>query len=221
MDTSSKFIYLKTHDVFFKKHGRRFEYDKNQYILRGDDPSIYVYFLTEGLAKLSFNGSRHDERIIGYFLPGMNFAQTRSFFEADGGGLEYSTVEPCVLYRVTREDFLKELASNIEFKDEYLQQLMRNQIFLLDRAIYMGDGSVYERMIHWLLLMAKYYGEPAAGGIKITPELTQSTICNFIHASRESVASALRRLTAEGAITTQKRRITVDTDVCRRMLTRS
>jgi len=218
MDSSSRFIYLKTHEAFFKKNGRRFEYDKNQYILRGDDPSIYVYFLTEGLAKLSFNGSRHDERIIGYFLPGMNFAQTRSFFEADGGGLEYSTVERSILYRVTREDFLKELASNSDFKDEYLQQLIRNQIFLLDRAIFIGEGDVYHRMVRWLLLMAKYYAVPVHESFKITPELTQSTICNFIHASRESVASAMRRLINEGAITVEKRHITVNVEVCRNIL---
>lgn len=218
MDTSSHFIYLKTHDAFFKKHGRRFEYGKNQYVLRGDDPSIYVYFITEGLAKLSFTGSRHDERIIGFFLPGMNFAQTRSFFEADGGGLEVTTVQPSVLYRVTREEFLKELAESSTFKDEYLQQLMRNQIYLLDRTIYTSEGDIYHRMVRWLLLMAKYYGEQTNEGITIMPELTQATVCNFINASRESVATTLKRLTKEGAITIEKKHITVVTDTCRSIL---
>lgn len=218
MDKTSQFIYLKAHEAFFKKEGRRFEYGKNQYILRGDDPSIYVYFLTEGLAKLSFSSANHDERIIGYFLPGMNFAQTRSFFEADGGGLEYTTVVPCVLYRVSREEFLHELARNTPFKDEYIQQLMRNQIYLLDSAIYMGEADIYHRMVRWFLLMAKYYGEETDQGVLITPELTQTTICNFIRASRESVASTLRKLSREGLISIEKKRITVVVDACRQSL---
>jgi len=218
MDTSSQFIYLKTHGAFFEKHGRRFEYDKNQYVLRGDDPSIYVFFLTEGLVKLSSTSSRHDEHIIGFFLPGMNFAQTRSFFEADGGGLEVTTVTPSVLYRVSREEFLKELGINPTFKDEYLQQLIRNQIYLLDSTIYMSEGNIYHRMARWLLQMAKYYGETTNGGIKITPELTQATICNFIRASRESVATTLKRLSQEGAISIEKKHITVVIDVCKKII---
>lgn len=220
MSISSQFIYLKTHDEFFRKHGRRFEYGKNQYILRGDDPSIYVFFLIEGLAKLSFTGSIHDERIIGYFLPGMNFAQTRSFFEADGGGLEYTTVTPCTLYRVAREDFIKELDRSITFKDEYLQQLMRNQIYLLDSAIYMSEANIYHRMVRWLLLMAKYYGTETSSGTRIYPELTQTTICSFIRASRESVASTLKKLVREGAISINKKHITVSVDICRDILDR-
>lgn len=218
MDDTSQFVYLKTHEAFFTKHGRRFEYSKNQYILRGDDPSIYVYFLIEGLAKLSFTSANHDERIIGYFLPGMNFAQTRSFFEADGGGLEYTTVTKCVLYRLPIEEFLHELTKNTAFKDEYIQQLMRNQIYLLDSAVYMGEADIYHRMVRWLLLMAKYYGNETDLGIRIFPGLTQATICNFIRASRESVASTLKRLMREGAITVEKKHITVTTDVCRRIL---
>lgn len=219
MDSTSTFLYLKTHEVFFKKHGRRFEYDKNQYILRGDDPSNYVYFLVEGLAKLSFSGSRDSERIIAFFVPGMNFAQTRSFFEADGGGLEYTTVTRCILYRVTRDEFLKELSSNnIAFKDEYIQQLMRNQIYLLDATIHMGEPDIYHRMVRWLVLMAKYYGMQADGGIVITPELTQETICNFLHISRESVSSNLKRLKEEGAITIEKKKITVNVEKCRAKL---
>ena len=218
MDTTSVFVYLKSHETFFKKHGRRFEYGKNQYVLRGDDPSIYVFFLTEGLAKLSFSGSHHDERIVGFFLPGMNFAQTRSFFEADGGGLEVTTVTPSILYRVSIEEFLKELSTNTAFKDDYLQQLMRNQIYLLDRTIYMGEVDIYHRMVRWLVLMAKYYGEPVDKGIKITPQLTQATICNFLHASRESVSSTLKRLSADEVISITKKQITVNVDACKNIL---
>lgn len=218
MDTSSRFIFLERHEAFFMDKGRRFQYAKNQYVLRGDDPSEYVYFLSEGLAKLSFTGSRHDERIVGYFLPGMNFAQTRSFFEADGGGLEVTTVTPSVLYRVTIQEFLQQLGADPEFKDEYLQQLMRNQIYLLDRTIYMSEAGIYFRMVRWLLLMAKYYGSETADGIRISPELTQSTICNFVHASRESVATTLKRLSKEGAVRIERKHITVAVDVCVRII---
>lgn len=184
-------------------------YDKNQYIIRGDDPLLYVFFLELGLVKISLASVVHDECIIGYLTPGMNFAQTRSFFEADGGGLDYITTTPATVYRLSRERFLTQLSADTVFKDEYIQQLLRNQIYLLERLLYVGESSVHRRILRWLGMMAKYYGKPVERGIYIVPELTQTTIGNFLSVSRESVSQSLKVLKEKKLIAVVAKHITV------------
>lgn len=210
MTTSSTFIHLDSHEDFFKKHGKHISYGKQQYVVRGDDPVPYVYFIESGLVKLTFMPASYDERIIGYLTPGMTFAQMRSFFEADGGNLDTIAVEPTTLYRIERKRFLTQLAVSGKFKDDYLQQLMRNQIYLLERTLYMGESSIYNRMVRWLSLMAKYYGTPAPdGAVHVSPELTQATIGSFLHASRESVSKSLRDLEKANVIRVESKHIVV------------
>lgn len=216
MNRSSDFFYLHSHEAFFKQHSRLLNFEKNQYFIRSDDLSSDVYFLVDGLVKLSFSSSNQDERIIGYLKPGMTFAQSKSFYEADSGGLEFTTVTRSTMYRVSQHTFIKQLESDPVFSGDYLQQLLRNQIYLLGRSIYVGENDVYHKMLRWLLLMAKYYGEETPEGLRLTPQFTQTTIGNFLHASRESVSNSLDMLQSKGLITLSKKRITItDTDKIR------
>jgi len=209
MDTDSRLYYLDSHEAFFKKHGTLVKYGRNQYFIRADDPSPWVYFLIEGLVKISFTVNENDERIIGLMIPGTTFAQNKSFFEADGGGIEYTTFTPCTLYRAKREDFIAELKSSHVMTADYLQQLLRTQIYMLDRSMYMGESNVYKKMIRWLLLMNKHYGEETPDGLLITPQMTQATIGGFLHASRESVSTSLKALIDKKLISVKRKRITI------------
>lgn len=218
METRSTFIYLKQHYEFFKATGHKVHYTKNQIVIRDDDPHSYVYFIEKGVIKLSFMPRVHDERIVGFMLPGMNFAQNRSFFEADGGGLDYIASNDVSLLRVRREDFLAAIKTDPAMSDEYVQQLLRNQVFLLERSVYMGESNVYYRLARWLLLMEKYYSRPTSGGQTIIPELTQATIGSFIHASRESISQALAKLVRDGVISIQRKHVTIHSSEALRSL---
>lgn len=209
MDTTSAFKYLHSHEAFFAHHGRKVTFVKNQYFVRPDDPQPWVFFLKEGLVKVSFTLKDGSERIIGYFIPGMTFAQNRTFYEDDGGGLEYCTLTPTVAYRIDRADFLRQVQSDPDFNNDYIQSLLRNQVFLIDRITYQGESTIYEKCLRWLLFMAKYYCEPGSDGCKIVVPITQDTIANFLHASRESVSKCLKKLAREGLISVDHKYITL------------
>ena len=209
MTTSRRVHSLTAHRDFFIKHGQKVQYPKNQIFVSPSDPSQWVYFLVEGMVKVSFSLRDGSEQIMGYFWPGSVFAQSRSFYENDGGGLIFQALYPSTLYRVHQKVFFQQLKTSLEFAAEYIQQLQINQIFLVERALYQGEHSVQRRCVRWLLFMARYYGEPTKQGDRLIMPLTQETVANFLHSSRESAGKTLQALIKDGYIAITKKRITI------------
>lgn len=202
---------LNSHRTFFMTHGQKVSYKKGQYYVVPSDDSPWVYFLTDGLVKISFAFRDGTDRLIGYFMPGMTFAQSGSFFNDEGGGLEYCSVASSTAYRLPREVFLKQLAKDAAFNEDYVQGLLRNQIYLVDRIVYQGEKGIYARTIRWILFMAKFYGRPNSkkDSCTISIPLTQETAANFMHITRESASTTFGKLTNKGLITVNKKLITI------------
>lgn len=205
----SDFGYAHTHKAFFTKHGQRFDFAKDQHFIRADDPTPQVFFLDSGIVESSFYVSDGTKRVIGYFVPGLTFAQNRSFFENDGGGLDYRTITPCTMFRVHRDIFLKRLTKDHEFGHDYTQMLLRSQVFMVERSMYQGEADIYHKTLHWLLFMIKYYGQTSDGSIKIIIPLTQDAIGHLLGASRESISKCIRQLVRKKLITIEKKHIYV------------
>lgn len=83
------------------------------------------------------------------------------------------------------------------------------RIFTTDLVIYLGENRIHNRCVRWLMLMARYYGEQTDEGVRIMVPLTQDTIANFLHVSRESISKTLREFTKGGHITIRKKQITI------------
>lgn len=195
--------------AYFEKHGQRLEYDKRQTLVRVDDPQPWVYFLEDGIVEASYAFPDGVDRMLGYFVPNSIFAQNRSFFDDAGGDLKYLTITKTVILRVHRDDFLKQVAKVPKFNQEYLQMALLFRIFTTDLVIYLGENRIHNRCVRWLMLMARYYGEQTDEGVRIMVPLTQDTIANFLHVSRESISKTLREFTKGGHITIRKKQITI------------
>lgn len=204
---------MENHRAFFTKYGQKVTYKKGQYYVMPSDDSPWVFFLINGLVKISFTFSDGNDRLIGFFLPGMTFAQSGSFFQDEGGGgLEYCSVGTSTAYRISRQVFLDQLKKDPAFSQDYVQALLRNQIYLVDRIVYQGEKGIYPRTLRWLLFMAKFYGhttDPKKDTCTIAVPLTQETAANFMHVTRESASFAFRKLTAKKLISVKKKLITI------------
>lgn len=206
---SSFFKYLKHHETYFAKHGQKVTYKKGHYIVLPTEQNNYVYFLVEGYVGVSFTFADGVDRLIGYFIPGMTFAQSGSFFNDDGGGLEYYATSKTTVYRLRKEDFFKTVETNALFNKDYIELILRNQIFLIDRIIYQGEKGIHAKCIRWLLFMIKYYGQKKGAACTLMVPTTQETVANFLHITRESASAALAELKKKGLITVDKKYITI------------
>ncbi len=203
----SFFGYSKSHEEYFVKNGQKVVYGYKRYIVTSTDNDQWVYFLKKGLVRVSYTLLDGKERLIGYFVPGVTFAKSGTFFDSPDGTLEYTTGEESVLYRLPRDKFLSELKNNEELSSDYMNMVLRNQIFLIDRVVYQGENGIHRKLLRWLLFMAKYYGNINNGSAEIIFFLSQEEIANFLHVTRVSVNNTLSFYTKKGVITTKDRKI--------------
>jgi CRP-like cAMP-binding protein len=194
---------------FFTEQGQRLVYEKKEILVRVDDPQPWVYFLDEGVVEATYYAGDGFDRILGYFAQNSVFAQNQSFYTVGKGSLKFTAINKSVIYRVHRDLFMKQIESSHAFTKEYLQITMLIRIFTTDLVICLGESRIQTRCIHWLLLMAKYYGDPKGKSIRITIPLTQDAVANSLRISRESVSKSFRSLVRAGHIRIDKKYITI------------
>lgn len=214
----SFFTYAHEHEKFFTAHGQRVTYKKGQYIVTPLDDSPWVFFLSEGVAQASFVFNDGNERLIGYFLPGMTFAKSGSFFANNDGFLEYIAKETCTVFRIKRELFRQKLIDNTSFNSEYMDMVLKNQMFLIERIVYQGESGIDMKFLRWVAFMVKYYGDQHGKTSNIIVSTNHQEIANFLHVTRVSVGKVIKKYTALGVIDTQKKRIVVDINTLQKYL---
>lgn len=207
---SNLFQYSDAHRNYFTHHGQKVDYRKNQLMVWPSDDSSWVYFLDTGLVKVACLYDDGSESILGYFDAGLSFAQSGSYFQYNGGAaLEYTPIEPCTVYRVSRDQFFTQLARDQAFNQDYLTMVLRNQLLLIDRVIYLGESKLSKRCVRWLLFMAKYFGTRDGKACLIAIPLTQDTVASLLNITRESAGKCLRPLIKDGYIRMEKKRIAI------------
>lgn len=113
-------------------------------------------------------------------------------------------------YTLPQEEFQQQLRANTDFAMDYINRLSLNQIYQIDRIVYQGEKGIRTKCIKWILFMSRYYGEPIAKNqCRIYVPLTQDIAANFLHATRESVSSIMRKLTKKGLITSKNKYLTI------------
>jgi CRP-like cAMP-binding protein len=201
--------YSKIHEAFFKRHGELLWYKKGQLLVSPVEQYPWVYFLVSGYVRSSFTLSDGTPRIIGFFRPGTTFAQSGSFFDDEGGKIEYTAETSASLYRIKRSDFFLQLGRDPEFAQEYLDMVLRSRIYLIERIIYQGENGVERKFARWLLFMIKYYCTHEKEGCRILIPLTQTTIANFLHITRESANATIRNFEKKKLLKIVKKHIVI------------
>lgn len=201
--------YSRIHEAFFKEHGEQLWYKKGQLLVWPNEQYPWVYFLVSGYVRSSFTLPSGTTRIIGFFRPGTTFAQSGSFFDDDGGKLEYVAETAISLYRIKRSDFFMHLDRDPEFAREYLDMVLRSRIYLIERIVYQGESGIERKFARWLLFMIKYYSVQEKTGCRILIPLTQTTIANFLHITRESANTTMRAFEKKKLLKIHKKHILV------------
>lgn len=206
---SEFFPYSRPFAGFFAEFGEKITYDKGHSVVWGKEKSSWVFFQESGLTRVTFCLNDEDHRIIGYFLPGMVFAQSGSFMSEYDGDLYYITETRSVIYRMHRQTFLARLKRDPLLNQEYLSMALRNQLYLVDRIVYHGEKGLYAKCVRWLIFMAKFYGRTVGKGSELIVPITQETAANFLHSTRESLNTVMKRLATEGHIEVANKRIKI------------
>lgn len=200
---------MRAFEIYFKSEGSTVQYQKGQIFVRPEDENTWVYFLDSGLIEISYGFSDGSNRLLGYFFPGVTFAQNGSFFDGTGSGLEYGATMSCRLYRLPKKRFFEIIEADLECSREYVDVLLRNQFLLIERVAFMGERSIERMVVRLLVGLGRYYGHEEDETYYVDIPVTQEIIARFTHATRESVSKTLRKLLREDIITLKKRQLVI------------
>lgn len=205
----SYFKYYKHLESLFKNNGSQVKFKKNRYLVSSLENSQWVFFLEKGIVQAEFTLSNGTERLIGFFLPGMTFAQSGSFFDFNEGDLEYKAKSDVVAYRLQKDLFLQALSKDSEFNTEYIDLLLRNQIYLINRIVYQGAVDLESKFISWIIFMVKFYGQKNTHGYEFLIALNHYEIANMLHTNRVSINKLINKYKRLNIIKIDKHIITV------------
>jgi len=194
---------------FFEDHGDELIYKKGEPIAWAKDKSEWVYFLVKGYARFCFSPPNGTGRTIAFAAPGFVFAQVGSFFNENDGQTSFFAATDALVYRVPRKLFLSAIADDRDMGIAYRELLSRYQILFVERIVYSGESGLYMKCLRWLMFMHKHYGEKNGKYFTIPIPLTQETIADFLHTTRESVNVILKELKKKKLIAIEKKELTI------------
>lgn len=197
-------------DLFHR--GTRLTYKKGELIIRpGEKPSA-VFFIEAGLVK-AYDITKYGEenllsiRKVGEFFPIIRM------ITGEGPTVIYEALSTVNVWRIDQQTYLENLHKRPELMPPVLDMTTEMYKMHSERIINLEYRTVRERLVSFLLTMAKRFGEKQKGGeVCINVPLRQQDIASSINASRETAGRELSRLEQKGLIKTKHSRITL-TDI--------
>jgi len=164
-------------------------------IMAAGDPTDSLYIVLSGRLKVMMSDADGKEVILTIIGPGEFFGEMGLIDDAPRSA-SVIAIEPCELLAITRRDFRKCLAENVEMSMAVMRGLVR-RLREADRKIgSLALLDVYGRVARLLLDMA----ETVDGQKMVTKRLPKQDIAKMIGASREMVSRVMKDLQVGGFI---------------------
>ena len=182
------------------ERGRHLAFSKGEFIIRPGDTPPGVFLIQKGLVKaydITKYGEenllivRHEDEV--FPLIWAVTGQERSVI--------YQAITPTTVWRISREDFLKEL-EDPDLLTAVLDMTIEMYRIHSERIINLEYRSVRERLISFMLTMAQRFGKKHPDGIMVDLPLRQQDIASSINSSRETTSRELSLLEKKGLIKT-------------------
>lgn len=179
---------------------RRREFPRGHIIYREGDPADSLYFVLDGLIKisrLSFDGR---EKVLEFLSPGQIFGcgvalLDPSPFSCTAEALTTSQIGS--ILRIDYENILHRHGSLAVGTLTILGQRLKcfeNQIEELSTL------DAPHRLAKFLMQLGEEYGQPVADGVMIDVPLTQQLMASYLGTSRETVTRMLAQFKQTGAL---------------------
>lgn len=182
------------------QRGRHLTFQKGEFIIRPGDTPRGVFLIETGLVK-AYDITKYGEdnllivRQAGEVFP-LIWAVT-----GQERSVIYQAITPTTLWRIDRNDFLKEL-DNPENLAAVLEMTIEMYRLHSERIINLEYRSVRERLISFMLTMSGRFGKKHEDGIMIDLPLRQQDIASSINSSRETTSRELSLLEKKGLLKT-------------------
>ncbi|MCF8261657.1 MAG: Crp/Fnr family transcriptional regulator [Melioribacteraceae bacterium] len=184
------------------------ELPKNQPIYFANEPSNSIFFLKKGRVKLTRMSPDGKELIIALVNPGEVFGEMVMVDEGERSDFA-TAIEPAKICAITKDDFKKFVESNpvlnlritklIGFKLKKYSERIEELVF----------RDAEQRVVSFILNMAKEYGKKVGDEYFVKPFLTHQNIAELTACSRQTVNSVLTDLREKKIINFDRKKLII------------
>ncbi|MBB6099529.1 CRP/FNR family transcriptional regulator [Deinobacterium chartae] len=174
-------------------------YKAGEVIYRMDDPADALYFVKEGLVKISKFFPNGKEAILGVVGQYSAFGELLLTPE-ERRPTQAEAIEPTTLIVLPRSELQNLLEKRPTIALKFVR-LMAERLF--EAQSWSAEVSAYsapERIASLLYRLALEFGTPQQEGTEISLKLNQEDMARMVGATRETVSHCLSRLKKRGAI---------------------
>ncbi len=189
-------------------HGKKFTYDKGEFIIRPGDAPSGVFFIESGLVK-AYKITKYGEENLLIIRKKSEIFPLIWAITGSERKIIYQTMVPTTLWRLSREEYLNQIDSAPESMAALLAMSLEMYRIHSERIINLEYRTVRERLISFLLTMSLRFGKETKDGLLLDVPLRQQDIASSINASRETTSRELSGLEKRGLIKNSSQLITI------------
>ena len=194
------------------RSGKRFDYHKNETILRARETPRGVYIIEEGIVKMYSLSKEGNEHVLDFFGPG-DILPIIWPFRHTVRSMYYEAITKAALTMIPRETFREVIAKSPDVMSAVFGSLVdrhHRYIVRIDNLIY---SDALERSAYLILSLADRFGVKSAKGITIDAQITHENLGRALSMTRETFGRTLSRLQRRGMIGHDAQRHIVITDL--------
>ncbi|HSX15199.1 MAG TPA: Crp/Fnr family transcriptional regulator [Candidatus Saccharimonadales bacterium] len=178
---------------FFYHAGNFLRYRKGELVLHAEDDAAFIFYVESGFMKVYSTNDRGEECILVVYGPGELFPLLWLPRQARRN-VHYQTLAPCTVLRVRTEDLETALREDAALSFEMIEHATEQHGVFIDRINNLQYKFARERLVYYLLYLARRFGKAVDGCYEIGLRISQQVLASNINLSRESVGREMDRL---------------------------
>lgn len=208
------------HQIFLSlfTRGSELTYQKGEYIIRPGESPTHIFYIKKGLVK-AFNISKYGEDNLLIIRKHQEIFPLISSITGEERDIIYQALCSTTVYRVDRNTFKEFIMTNTDALYPLLDLITDQYHMHSERILNLEYRSVRERLVSFLLTMAKRFGKKTKDGVEIDVPLRHQDIASSINSSRETTSRELGALERKKLISNKQSSITIyDTKALKKLL---
>ena len=180
--------------------GTRVHYKKGEFIIRPGELPPGVFYIQQGLVK-AYDITKYGEENLLIIRREKEIFPLIWALTGQERKVIYQALVPTIVWRLDREQYLEYINNPKNALSPVLDMTLEMYRIHSERIFSLEYRTVRERLISFLLIMARRFGEAGEkGSLIINVPLRQQDIASSINASRETAGRELSILERKGLI---------------------
>lgn len=184
-------------------------FPKKSTIISAYSPPNGVYYLDHGYVRMYSSFPDGKELTLNIFKPGSYFPMIWAISDQENNYF-FTALTDTQLYKAPKAEIVKYLKLHPDELFLFTRRILSGMAGILNNPEQVFIGSAHQRVISVLMMCAKRFGKPAAGGsVIIDLPMTHLDIANICGLVRETVTLELQKLTSDKIITFERKQLTI------------